>query len=134
MVRRSQILLLAAVALTTSVLQLNKLISETEKNVEEFKCKPFKTKHVFANNHIWQVMETSRGRVSLLNAYLDTRLNRKVVRINALGPNFNETFSNIHCQFWFDDGKVKIVRVFTFINLWITASHISLNQTTFGQK
>jgi hypothetical protein len=93
-----------------------------------------KPSDVLVDNVIWQVLETSKGRVSLLNAYLDTRLNRKVVRINALGPNFNKTFSNIHCQFWFEDGKVKTVRVSTFISLWITASTTSIKRILSSMK
>jgi hypothetical protein len=133
MIRR---VFISLVSITAIFILFNINVQNQEKTrTGEFECDSLrKPREIFVDNVIWQVMETSRGRVSLLNAYLDTRFNRNVVRINALGPNFNETFSNIRCQFWFDDGKVKIVRVNEFISLWITASTISLKQTTFGQK
>jgi hypothetical protein len=124
MIRRVSISL---VFITAIFILFNINVQNQEKTrTGEFECDSLrKPREIILDNVIWQVMKTRRGRINLLNAYLDSRFNRKVVRINALGPNFNETYRDIHCQFWFDDGKVKVVRVFRFFNLWKSAKLLS---------
>jgi hypothetical protein len=68
-----------------------------------------KPEDVTINNIIWQVLETSDGRVNLLNAYLDERWNKTVVSINANGPNLNVSYHKVYCQFWFENIEQPLV-------------------------
>jgi hypothetical protein len=55
-----------------------------------------KKSDIILDNEIWQVFHTSQGTFKLLNAYLDTKINK--VKINCNGPSFNVT--KIYCQYW----------------------------------
>lgn len=63
--------------------------------------------HITIDNEIWQVLETPNGFVKLLNAYLDTRQNRTVVRVNVNSVPINA--SMILCQFWFDEKSAPLI-------------------------
>lgn len=82
------------------------------------KCGRFpKEEHITIDNVIWQVMETSNGFVKLLNAYLDTRQNRTVVRVNVNSVTINE--SMIFCQFWFDENPAPyVVQASEVFSMW----------------
>ena len=83
---------------------------------------------IFIDNLIWQVLETPKGFVQLLNAYLDTRWNQTVVRVNANGPHFNKENDTIFCQFWFDKASPPyVVRASDFQILWVLRKSSSEN-------
>ena len=99
-------------------------LKETEQTLDQHQCNTLKKQNdVLIDNLVWQVLETPKGRLNLFNAYLDMRFDQKYVRINTIGPNFNDSFNEIYCQFWFDDENIKpeIVKVFKFVNLWISS-------------
>jgi hypothetical protein len=76
-------------------------------------------KDVVTDNMIWQVMETPRGFVKILNAYLDTRFNTSLVRINVSSHKLNITKDSIYCQFWYDNMReARIVKATEFILMW----------------
>lgn len=70
-------------------------------------------KDIFVDNIIWQVLETSSGFFYLLNAFLDTRFERKQVRVLAILPTKRPT---VFCQFWYDDdtSKPEVVKAGVF--------------------
>lgn len=73
------------------------------------KCGRFpQEKDITIDNTIWQVLEISKGFVKILNAYLDTRQNKSVVRINVNSVNLTES-DVFFCQFWFNDSSNPIV-------------------------
>lgn len=75
-------------------------------------------KHIKVDNVVWQVLETPYGTVKLLNAYLDTRQNRTVVRVNANSMKMNTTM--IFCQFWFnEDSPPRVVQASETVRMWI---------------
>lgn len=82
---------------------------------------------IMLDNLIWQVVETSQGRVNLLNAYLDERFDRKLVRVNSIGPKSLEvSYDRVYCQFWFENEKYnpQIVKVSKFVSLWIARTGV----------
>lgn len=83
-----------------------------------------KPTRIVTNNFNWQIVNTLDGRVSLLNAYLDTRLNGTVVLINSNGPDLGNYFGNIFCQFYYDNDHEKpyFVKVSSFRSLWDSES------------
>jgi hypothetical protein len=64
--------------------------------------------HITVDNTIWQVLEISKGFVKILNAYLDTRQNKTVVRINVNSVNLTES-DIFYCQFWYDGSSNPII-------------------------
>lgn len=58
---------------------------------------------IFTDNLIWQVLQTPSGFTYLLNAYLDARWNKTIVRVNAISRPLNITTQKLFCQFWFDE-------------------------------
>jgi hypothetical protein len=72
------------------------------------------------DNEIWQLLELPNGFVKLLNAYLDTRENKKLVRINVVGIHIDIKTDPIYCQFWFDDESAPyVVQPDEYMWLWI---------------
>jgi hypothetical protein len=65
--------------------------------------------HITIDNLIWQVMEHPKGLVKILNAYLDLRQNKSVVRINVNSAELNNS-DIFYCQFWFDDVTPVVVK------------------------
>lgn len=96
--------------------------SQSEANNEEslVKCGRFpEEKDIFVDNLIWQVLETPRGFVKLLNAYLDMRFNMTLVRVNVNSYNLNITVDALFCQFWFeDDTGPYVVKATEYILMW----------------
>lgn len=91
---------------TVSDLKIFKNKTELEK------CGRFpEEKDIFTDNSIWQVMQHPKGFVKILNAYLDTRPDKRrnstVVRLNVISVMLNDTEEDVvYCQFWFD-GKAE---------------------------
>lgn len=74
---------------------------------------------IFIDNLIWQVLETRLGFLKLYNAYLDTRWNETVVRVNSNGPKMNITEDQLYCQFFFDDEtSPSVVKASEYLILW----------------
>ena len=82
-------------------------------------CGRFPTsEHVTVDNLYWQVLEHSRGFLKLMNAYLDQRQSKSVVRINVNSVVIKET-DTFHCQFWFDDkSPPMIVKATEVLLMW----------------
>ena len=59
-------------------------------------------KEIIIDNLVWQILKTPHGRLKFFNAYLDTRQNKSVVRINSNGPRIYIQNKNLYCQFWFE--------------------------------
>ena len=76
------------------------------------------SEHVTVDNLYWQVLEHSRGFLRLMNAYLDLRQNKSVVRINANSKKLNATHI-FHCQFWNDDKSLStVVKATEVLLMW----------------
>ena len=60
------------------------------------------------DNVIWQVMEHPKGYVKILNAYLDQRQRKSVVRINVSSIPLNNS-DVVYCQFWHDNAHEPTV-------------------------
>lgn len=99
-----------------------KLESYSEKDEENDNraCGKFpQERDIFVDNVIWQVLQTPRGFLKLLNAYLDTRFNKRIVRVNVSSYVLNKKSDLIFCQFWFDDQSGPyVVRATGFILMW----------------
>lgn len=71
------------------------------------------------DNKIWQILEMPKGSLKLLNAYLDTRHNERIVRVNANGVKLDIKKDKIFCQFWFDESSDPIViKSSEYLLLW----------------
>ena len=82
-------------------------ISNFEKTLvlERETCGRYPTEEdLIVNNLVWQVLMISKGIVNILNAYLDLRQNKTVVRINVNSVLLNES-DTFYCQFWFDNSS-----------------------------
>lgn len=74
---------------------------------------------VFIHNMIWQVVETSKGILFLLNAYIDDRENKTIIRVNVNGIELNLTSDVIFCHLWFNgSSEAKTVRATEIILMW----------------
>jgi hypothetical protein len=75
---------------------------------------------ITVDNLFWQILELPKGFVNILNAYVDQRQNKSVVRVNVISFEFNVNETNvIHCQMWFGEEKSpKIVRVSEVLLIW----------------
>jgi hypothetical protein len=62
------------------------------------------------DHKIWQVLKTSQGNFNLLNAYLDTKINK--VKINCNGPLFSEDIPKIYCRYWYNGNANSTVKKF----------------------
>lgn len=58
---------------------------------------------------IWQHFIMPQGVVKLLNAYLDTRLNQSVVRVNVNGIRLDVKNHTIYCQFWIEGADSPVI-------------------------
>lgn len=101
--------------------------SDEIKSVEESKSKSVESQcgrypgeeDLLIDNIVWQVLVTPRGPLKLLNAYLDTRKNRSVVRVNANGILLDIFSDSIYCQFWFDDeSQPEVAKATEFVIMW----------------
>lgn len=113
--------LIAIVIIETVSVLLNQ-ISPNDELKKEKSCSRFpRDEHIFTDNVIWQVLETPLGFIYILNAYLDARWNRTIVRINVIAP-ANITKSKMFCQFWFDeDSQPIVVETSEFQTLWFNS-------------
>lgn len=77
-------------------------------------------KHIMTDNVVWQVLEIpKKGFVKILNAYLDQRQNKTVVRINVNSPPLENQKDIFYCQFWFvNNSQPYIVRTSNIRTLW----------------
>lgn len=95
----------------------------SEESQKTTSCGRFpKEEHILDENVVWQVLEMPKGFVNLLNAYLDDRMNRTIVRINASGIKLNITVDAIFCQFWFDEiSEPQVVKATQYLLIWLEA-------------
>lgn len=82
-------------------------------------CGRFPTEeHITIDNEIWQLMQLPKGFVRILNAYLDTRQNESVVRLNVNSVQINIS-DNFFCQFWFNDViEPTVVAATEVLSMW----------------
>jgi hypothetical protein len=86
-----------------NLLVANKLSSDETVKINKIGCGRYpEEQHILIDNVVWQALELPNGFVKLLNAYLDTRHNKSVVRINVNGIELKNESDTIFCQFWFD--------------------------------
>jgi hypothetical protein len=64
-------------------------------------------KDLFIDNFIWQILQSPSGHLRFLNAYLDTRPSKAVVRINSNGPKVYLEKIKVFCQFWYEKHNEK---------------------------
>lgn len=103
---RKFFLLLNGVLVAIYLLSFNSNRLKSIKN-ETKTCGRFpQEEDVTVDNLIWQVLQLPKGFVKILNAYLDTRQNKTVVRINVNSVILSK-FDVFYCQFWFDDDLNK---------------------------
>lgn len=78
-----------------------------------------KDEEIFIDNLIWQILEIPSGFVRLLNAYLDDRNNKTIVRINASGIKLDMSKDKIFCQFWSENIKEPhVVQASEYFLMW----------------
>jgi hypothetical protein len=82
-------------------------------------CGRFPTEErILIDNLYWQVLENYGSSLSILNAYLDLRQNKSVVRLNVNSQVLN-SYEAFYCQFWFDGSKrPKIVQSNEVVLMW----------------
>lgn len=99
------------------------LYSNPPTNLKETTCGryPHET-DILVDNIIWQVLDAPYGFVYLLNAYLDQRWNRTIIRINIISPEIDIATQKLYCQFWYDENLPPIVIEATeFQSLWFNS-------------
>jgi hypothetical protein len=73
---------------------------------------------ILSDNVHWQVLEFSGGFIRILNAYLDLRQNKSVVRLNV-NSKVLESSTIFHCQFWYnEDDPPVIVETTKVLLMW----------------
>ena len=71
---------------------------------KKFQCTKFpQPEDIIIDHEIWQVLTTPKGNYKMMNAYVDDRENRTIIRVLLAGPELDITKDNLYCQFWFDD-------------------------------
>jgi hypothetical protein len=98
-----------SISVLSSIVILLVGFEETDKSTQISCGRYVKDENVFIDNIIWQIFETPFGFIHLLNAYLDERWNRTVVRVNVVSPKINIQTHKIFCQFWFNENLQPIV-------------------------
>ena len=91
------------------------------KKFSPIKCDGLKKSRKLPRKSIhWESLNTDDGRVNILNAYVETRLNGSVVLINSNGPSLQNSYQNIYCQFFYEkrDENPFVVKVSGFRMLW----------------
>lgn len=102
--RRKLCLVISAVVVGLIYIRSNKSPATT--------CGKFpEKKNIFVDNIIWQVLQTSFGFVYILNAYIDTRFNKTLVKLNVNAPLLDIKTHKFFCQFWFDDDTSQLLVV-----------------------
>lgn len=62
---------------------------------------------IVTDKDVWQVLQVSKKKkLKFFNAYLDTRQNPAVVRINSYGPKHFIENPELYCRFWYEDERV----------------------------
>lgn len=75
---------------------------------------------IFRDNVYWQISKTPKGFMKLLNAYLDTRMNKTFIRVTAISAELELSNDTIFCQFWFKNYPAPyIVKASGAHMLWI---------------
>lgn len=90
-------------------------------NFEQKTCGRFpEKKDISIDNVIWQILELKNGFVKILNAYLDTRQNKTVVRINVNSIDLKIERDNIFCQFWFEGSEEQpvVTQATEYVLMW----------------
>lgn len=64
-----------------------------------------KENEIIWDQSVWQILKTTYGSLRFFNAYLDTRLNQSVVRVNSNGPKIYIQNRDLFCQFWYNSDK-----------------------------
>lgn len=115
----------AALTFSLHYLMLVAVPNRVEKKLIEINCGKYpKEEDILIDNIVWQVLQMPQGFVKFLNAYLDLREKKPVVRINANGMFLNISFDIIYCQFWYD-GVVNpiITRASEYKLMYVWGTH-----------
>lgn len=70
---------------------------------------------------MWQMFETSKSSYRIMNAYLDDRENRKIVRVAVSGDRLNITNDVVFCQFWINElpgTQPVVMKASQFVMMW----------------
>jgi hypothetical protein len=122
-------LMLIFLSLISSIAIFNNLLGNGDTlKLKEPTCGRFpQEENIFIDNVVWQVLETPFGFIHMLNAYLDARWNRNIVRINVIAPQLNITAHKLFCQFWFDKkSQPLVVEASEFQTMWFNSEKLSI--------
>lgn len=74
---------------------------------------------ILRDNSFWQVSKTPKGLMKLFNAYLDTRMNKTMVRVTIMAAETSFPNDTIFCQFWFKNVEAPyVVKASEALLLW----------------
>lgn len=92
--------------------------SNNQRNVKT--CGRFPSENnILRDNTFWQVSKTPKGLMKLFNAYLDTRMNKTMVRVTIMAAETSFPNDTIFCQFWFKNVKAPyVVKANEALLLW----------------